>query len=150
MCIAVFDYPTWAARYPALATIVNPTLAASYFAEAGLYLDNTDCSRVQDCTLRLALLNMLVAHIATLSNPASAGGAGIVGRITSATEGTVTVAAQYDVSQQAQWFAQTQPGAAYWQATAQYRTMQYVPGRSGPAPIQGAPFGFGRGFLWPR
>jgi hypothetical protein len=126
----VFDYATWAATYPYLAQSVNSTQAAMYFLQAELYCDNTPQSIVDNCHgQRVLLLNMLVAHIALMN--ASINGqppTALVGRISQATEGSVTVASEMNYAPgSAQWFMQTQPGAAYWQATARYRKMTYVP-----------------------
>lgn len=131
MAIAVFDYALWSARYPELAGSVNETLAGLYFNEAELYLSNTDCSPVEDAGQRLMLLNMLVAHIALL-NAAINGQApsGLIGRVTDATEGTVKVSVDAgSIPGSASWYAQTTYGWAYWNATARYRTMRYIPGR---------------------
>lgn len=125
MAVAVFNYATWAALYPALAAEVPPLQAEAYFGQACLILNNTDQSRVTDVNARLALLNMLVAHIAALGLPSRSS---LVGRINSATEGSVTVQAEYKGPDQAAWFLQTPYGAQYWQSTAQYRTAHYVPG----------------------
>lgn len=145
MGVASFNYTAWAARYPALAPAVPEELAALYFAEAGLYLDNTDCSPVDDVTTRLVLLNMLVAHIAALNGATAAGAAGLVGRVSSATEGSVTINAELQTRPGTeQWYAQTPYGLQYWTATAVYRTAQYVPG---PRPYLGVPGAFG---LWSR
>jgi hypothetical protein len=130
LTVATFDYALWAARYPELATSVNPMLANEYFAEAGGYLDNTDNSPVADPTTRLRLLNMLVAHIAALNAPLNgqASTAG-VGRVSQASEGSVSVTLDMGTtSANAAWFQQTKYGAAFWQATASLRTMRYVPG----------------------
>lgn len=139
MAVAVFDYGVWALRFPDLAASVSIPLANSYFGEAGLYLDNTDCSPVGDVNARLAILNLIVAHIAQINLPASAGGSGLVGPIESATEGSVTVKVKLPDSRGlAWWFTQTPFGAAVWAALAPYRTAHYVPG---PQPIFG-PFGY--------
>ncbi|KWO67589.1 DUF4054 domain-containing protein [Burkholderia territorii] len=139
--IVTFDYGTWSTRYPALAVTANATLAQLYFDEAQLYCDNTPCSPVQDLTIRALLLNMLTAHIAQLNQPVGgvtaagttsgsdtpAAPSPLVGRITSATEGSVSVSTEMNVPPgSAQWFAQTPYGAAFWAATAAYRTMRYV------------------------
>lgn len=145
MGVAAFNYTAWAARYPAIAPAVPEELATLYFAEAGLYLDNTDCSPVDDVNTRLVLLNMLVAHIALLNGAGPAGASGAVGRVASATEGSVTVNFDLQASPGSeQWYAQTQPGLSYWAATAVYRTATYVPG---PRPYLGVPGAFG---LWSR
>jgi hypothetical protein len=130
MAQVVFDYAAWAARYPEFSTTVTQQQATELFAEACLYLDNSDGSVVQDMAVRALLLNMIVAHIAKIAygtngQPAS----GLVGRIETATEGSVTVTARYpDSSGLAAWFNQTPYGAGYWAATARYRIFRYVPG----------------------
>jgi hypothetical protein len=130
MTIAVFDFATWAARYPELASI-SSVLAGAYFSEACLYLDNTDASLVKDANIRLMLLNILTAHIAKMNAaingiPAS----DIVGRISNATEGSVSVGAELQLPQGIpQWYGQTRYGIAYWTAMAPYRTMRYRVGK---------------------
>lgn len=129
MPVATFDYTSWSTCYPALATSISSDLALMYFTEAGLYLDNSECSPVQDMTARGLYLNMLTAHIAQLNLPAEAGGSGpgSVGRVASASEGSTSVS--LDMGAQpgsAAWFMQTQYGAMFWQATAWLRTAHYV------------------------
>lgn len=130
MTVAVFNYGAWVARYPEFAHTVDATLAAEYFAEAGLYLDNTDVSVVPADAVtyqpRLMLLGMLTAHIAALNAPKN-GREGLVGRISSATQGSVSVATDNGAQPgTAAWFQQTQYGASYWTATARYRTFRQV------------------------
>lgn len=129
--IVVFDPAAFIVRYPEFAS-VSTTLLQAYFDEATIYLANTDDSRVQQIEQRAVLLNMLVAHIAQLNvgsttQPVSP----LVGRVNAATEGSVSVGTDMGVVPfTAAWFLQTKYGASFWQATARYRTMQYVPGRS--------------------
>lgn len=137
MGVATFDYQVWSARYPALAARVDASLADAYFAEAGIYLDNTDSSIVENVAERGVLLNMLVAHIASLNGGSAASEAGLVGRIASVTEGSVTISAEYAVgSGTEKWYSQTPYGAQYWAATAKYRSATYIPG---PQPFLGVP-----------
>lgn len=127
MGAVVFVPGNFRAVYPAFATLADAVLN-DCFARATLILDNTEASPVQDVAQRGVLLNLLVAHIAALSH-GNAGGPAMVGRISSATQGSVSVSADYGtVSQSQAWFAQTQYGAQYWQMTAQYRTLQWVGG----------------------
>ena len=130
MASVVFDYSLWSLRYPELSASVKATLAGAYFTESTLFLDNTNNSRVTDLGQRAMLLNMLTAHIAALNAPMNGQPSSpLVGRIATATEGSVTVNATMDLPPgSAQWFAQTKYGAAFWAATAIYRTMLYVPG----------------------
>ena len=130
--VVVFDYSTWALRFPQLAVSVSAPLAAIYFQEAALYCDNTPCSPVQDINVRTLYLNLLTAHIATLN--ASINGQApnpLVGRINSATEGSVSVQTdnQYPPGT-VQWYQQTPMGAAFWAASSKYRRMLYVPGNN--------------------
>lgn len=131
MGVVVFDPAAFKLRYPEFSS-VSDALLSDYFAEATIYLDNTDCSRVQDVDVRRMLLWMLVAHIATINAGVNGEVASpLVGRINNATEGSVSVGADMGaVPFTAAWFLQTKYGAAFWQATAPFRTMRYVPGRS--------------------
>lgn len=129
MGVVSFDYTGWSARYPELSSSVNSALATLYFGEATLYLDNTDCSIVVDLGQRTTLLNMITAHIAQLNAPIGGQPATpLVGRIETASEGSVSVTAKYadQVPGSMAWFIQTKYGAAYWAASAIYRTMRYV------------------------
>ncbi len=129
-----FDYPTWIARYPEFSG-VSSDLATLYFDEAELFCRNKLCPIRKPSTL-LMLLNMLTAHIAWLAaprdpngNPATTGGqsSGIVGQITNASEGAVSVTAKPVSNDNAEWFAQSKYGYEFWQATAAFRTMRYFP-----------------------
>lgn len=131
MAIVVFDINAFRERYPEF-NAVSDSLLNAYFVEATVYLNNTDCSPVVDPTIRSVYLNMLVAHLAALNSGAGGQAAsGLVGRIASASEGSVSVSTgDVPTSSSSWWYLQTPYGAAYWQATAAYRTIQYVPGAS--------------------
>jgi hypothetical protein len=125
MTVAVFNHAAWIARYPEFGA-VSEELAALFFAEAGLYLDNTDNSPVEDANVRLMLLGMLTAHIAALSG-ASGRDSGMVGRVSSASEGSVSVSVDTGLMPgTAVWFQQTSYGLSFWQATKGYRSAVYV------------------------
>lgn len=130
MGIVAFDYDAWAARYPELAGSVSPQLATAYFTEAELYCDNTPGSIVTDENRRSLFLNMLVSHIAQLNAPLNGQSSQtLVGRISSASQGSVSVSIANDYPPgTVQWYQGTKYGAAYWAATATYRTAKYVPG----------------------
>lgn len=126
MAVVAFDPAAFKARYPAFAA-VSDTLLTACFGDAGLYLSNTDASPVQDVARRTSLLWMLTAHIAFLGGALSADGLPKpVGRIASAGEGSVNASFDYPTPGTAAWFAQTQWGAAFWQATSSLRTFRYV------------------------
>lgn len=129
MAVVVFSYPQFAARFPTLASL-DPTYLASLFAEAGLYVNNTDCSVIQDVTIRGMILNLMTAHLAQLN--ATINGqtpSTIPGRISQATQGSVSVQSTLDYPPgSAQWYASTPAGASAWAAMAPYRTMRYFQG----------------------
>jgi hypothetical protein len=107
------------------------------FAEAGLYLNNTDCSVVQDVNIRGALLNMVTAHIAFLGGILTADGQPRpVGRVSAANEGAVGATFDFTPATPGSgaWFAQSQYGAAFWQATTCYRGMKYF---ANPTRVEG-------------
>lgn len=127
--VVVFVPATFKALFTQFATVPDALLNL-YFQLATMIVDNTCNSVVSDATLREQLLNLLVAHMATLwPTAASAGsGGGIVGNVTSATEGTVSVSAAWasSVSQSMAYFIQTQFGAMFWQLTSPFRSFRYV------------------------
>lgn len=140
-----FDYSLWQSCFPALAS-TSPYQAEFAWGLAGIYLNNSACSVVTDNTRggqRNTLLNLLTAHIVTLMNNASAGTP--VGRVSNASEGSVSVAFDMPSNPNGAWFQQTQYGAMFWSATAQYRTMRYQPAPQRYLGVTRAGFG-GRGW----
>lgn len=125
MAIAVFDYTAWITRFPEFSGAVSEERAALLFSEAAaLYLDNTECSPVQDVTARTHLLYLMTSHLAALSGALNPGGApsGLVGRVSSATEGSVSVSTDMGaVPGSVAWYQQTSYGLSFWQASKQYR-----------------------------
>lgn len=129
MGVAVtFDYNTWRTRYPEFANVSEP-LATLYFNEAALYHKNDGSGPVQESNTQLMLMNMVTAHVAKLNAPRRDGAEApdIVGRITDASEGSVSASADYGdtIGQQQAFFLQTKYGAAYWAATRAYRMARY-------------------------
>lgn len=117
----VFVPADFKAAYPAFAAVPDAALE-HYFQMATLYLSNSACSVVKDLEKRKMLLWMLVAHIAQLAGALNEGGAaGPVGRVASATEGSVSVSFAFPDNANGAWFNQTPWGAMFWQATLQYR-----------------------------
>lgn len=145
MAVAVFDYAKWAAMFPYLAAPVGGVtepIAEGFFTIAELLFANDDCSPISDPNKRLTFLNYIVAHLARLAGyPIAAGGSaapdGMVGRVSSATEGTVSISSDYgSVSNSEAWWIQTPEGATFWQLTRFLRTARYVaapPRNFGPA-----------------
>jgi hypothetical protein len=126
MASVVFDATTFKARYPEFVNVDNGLLSL-FFDEATLYLSNADNSPVQNLTRRAMLLNMLVAHITVINGKMNANGApGPVGRISSATEGSVSISTEFHLPGTHAWFTQSQYGAAFWQATVSLRSFRYI------------------------
>jgi len=146
--VVTFDYDAWKARYPEFAS-TSQQQAQAFFNEACLYWDNTGAGPVWNPTIQLLYLNMLTAHIAQLYVQSSTGvqpgqpseSGAPVGRIASATQGSVSISTEMNVptsgTNQA-WFLQTKYGAQFWSSTAQYRTMRYRLG-TGPSANGGYP-----------
>ena len=144
--VVQFDYGAWSALYPELAAGVSQPQAQQYFNLATAIHRNDGGGPVNDPVQQLSLLNMVTAHIAALFAPPTAGQQpnNLVGRINSASQGSVSVQAAYsnNVSEQQAWFIQTKYGAMYWAAAAPFRTMRYVPSVCRRGVV--GPYGFGR------
>lgn len=126
MAVVAFDAAVFKARYPEFAAVSDVTLSAC-FTEAGLYLSNTDTSPVQNVGRRLILLNMLTAHVAFIGGLLGTDGqARPVGRLASASEGSVSASFENLTPGSASWFQQSQYGAAFWQSTTNLRGFRYV------------------------
>lgn len=156
--IVVFDYAAWALLFPTLATSIDEPTAQAYFDSATLFLDNTPASQVWNLTKRALVLNYLTAHVAQLfgtvnGQPPSP----LVGKISQATEGSVSVTVDWPATANNAWWLQTPYGAFAWQALAPWRTALYVAAPQIPLAAQSYPGGtfgyagmpFNGGFPWP-
>ena len=122
MDVVVFDPAEFLAMYPQFQNVYTPEQLGTFFNVACMICDNTENSLVKDLTERKTLLYLLVCHIATLQERGTA----IVGTITSASKGGVSVSLQ-PYTNNPNWYTQTQCGSTYWLLTQKYRTgMRYV------------------------
>ncbi|WP_432784684.1 DUF4054 domain-containing protein [Oligella sp. MSHR50489EDL] len=97
-----------------------------WFVEAGLLINNTATSCVKSLVEREILMYLLMAHFALLQSRIDAGNSA-VGRVSSATEGSVSVSFDNgSTALSAAWYQQTPYGAKYWAMTAKYRSFLYV------------------------
>lgn len=127
MGIVVFDPAAFKVAYPQFVTVPDGQLT-NYFNLATMYLSNTECSIVTDVAKRSTLLSLLVAHIGFLSGALNPGGVpGLVGRVSGATEGSVSVTTDFPANPNGAWFNQTSWGAMFWQATLSLRSFRYRP-----------------------
>jgi hypothetical protein len=157
----VWSYQFFQQRYPDLARWVSPEMGQMYFDLATLYLDNSDggspayinscgcCvgsravgSPVRNIPQRQILLGLLTAHIASLNAPLNGQPSpSLVGRVGSATEGSVSVSMEYPQVAGADWFGLTKYGIMFFGMTAAYRTARYIPGPQYQRPMR---YGWGR------
>lgn len=132
--IIPFNYSKWISLFPEFVG-VSEAMGESYFELAGLYFAN--CGWQAALRIAPTLLYMLTSHIAFLlaprdenDNPSSSGQAAspLVGRISSASEGSVSVGVELQPSGSPSeaFFTQTKYGLMFWQATAQFRTGIYA------------------------
>lgn len=140
--VVTFSQATWVALFPEF-TPLTPEQGQSYFTRATAICLNATENPIWsfDCTgaILQEALYLLTSHIAWLNcpkdasgNPAETGQAAspIVGRISDATEGSVSVSADMgDVNAggpSQPWYMQTRYGAEYWTLTAPARTARYM------------------------
>lgn len=149
-CVPVtFDPALWKQQFPEFGAL-SDAQAQFYFDLATIIQRNDGRGPITKSSVQMNLLNLLTSHMATLysqsagdQQPGSPKPANSpVGRINSATEGSVTVQTDYGttISQQQAWAITTKYGASWWAMTAQYRTMRYMPGQ-----LQSGAQGFGGG-----
>jgi len=125
-----YTYAQWIATYPQFSPgVSSDAFANTVYPLAQQYCRNDGGGPVSSVQIQTVLLGLMCSHIAQLLyGPTGQGASGIVGRVTDATEGSVSVSADFPSTPANAWFLQTTFGAAFWQATAAYRTMRYVPG----------------------
>lgn len=116
----VFDSGEFQSLYPSF-TSASDGFLTNCFNRATLFLNNTESSVVQDAEIRKTLLYLATAHIASLETR----GATVVGQLTSATQGSVS-SSFASASGTKEWWAQTQYGVEFWEATLPYRSFRYV------------------------
>ena len=131
--VVQFDNAEFIAAWPEFTGIPSGK-NQNAFNLATLLLNNSCGSIVCDANVRMTLLYILTAHVGFLVNGTNDGAGNVnppyqvVGRLASATEGTVTAATEYssEVGQSEAFYIQSKYGAMFWQMTAQYRTMHYI------------------------
>ena len=132
--VVQFDYDLWITQYPEFTPYVPAHLAQTYFTVATTLHRNDGGGPVNNTTDQSNFLNMVVAHIAALFGPQPPSGqpaSPLVGRINSASEGSVSVQTDWpsaNMSSSQAFWVQSKYGALYWFATAPFRTFRYLPG----------------------
>ena len=127
--IVQFDWNQFILAFPQFETTLNPQQAALVVLPyAQQYCRNDGGGPVTDPGLQSALLNLMVAHVAQLlfgssTQPVSP----LVGRISSATEGSVSVDAEMPTTPQSAWYMQTVYGSMFYQLSLPFRTFRIIP-----------------------
>lgn len=130
MAIVVLDITKFRAMFPEFSNVTD-TLLPFLFDQATDYLNNTVYSLVIDVNKRERFLYLLMAHLAYVryGDDKGNGGTGMVGRMSSASEGSVSVSSDAgQIEFRYMWYTQSPYGMDYWQATKVYRMAQYYPG----------------------
>jgi|SRR5580700_1223699 hypothetical protein len=152
-------YGPWIALFPEFSNTVSEAQFSLWLIVTTTLHRNDGGGPVTNAQSQTTLLSLALAHLCfiylgTNTQPA----AQTVGRINSASEGSVAVTTDYgaNVSQSMAFWIQTKYGALYWQMTSVYRTMRWIPNPRpaitsniyGPGP---GPWGNGwGGFGWPN
>jgi len=141
--VVTFDFPTFVGLFPEF-NAISPGLAQAYFIRAtSTIIANDETNPAFPDGHLPYLVYLATAHIAWLysmkdmlgvptSDPTAAAqpASPLVGRISQASEGSVSVSTEYPLdgssSAQEKYLAQTKYGIELWAATAQYRTAQYA------------------------
>lgn len=132
MASVTLDAAEFKALYPEFDYLEDAQIN-NLFLAAQLYLDNSNCSIVTDEAKRKYLMYLLTAHLAYMrygDKDGNGGNSGLVGRLSSATEGSVSVSADLGSGAEFRyaWYTQSPYGLDYWQATKIYRMGNYYPG----------------------
>lgn len=136
-----YSYSDWVAAFPEFSGCSAPQ-GQAFFNRATTLFGNSNTNpmyRAQGAAGFKTLMYLLVSHIAWLNAPRDANGnpatsgqpaSPIVGRINSASEGSVSVQADMGDatagSPSQAWYMQTRYGAEFWQATATARSATYL------------------------
>lgn len=130
MAIVVLDIAKFRAMFPEFSNVTDIALQF-LFDQSTDYLNNTEYSLVIDATKRERLLYLLMAHLAYVryGDSRGNGGSGLVGRLSSASEGSVSVSSDAgQIEFRYMWYTQSPYGMDFWQATKVYRMANYYPG----------------------
>jgi len=135
--VVTFDWTKFITWFPEFSCLTEAQ-GQAYFDMAGLYCANSTQNPLWCFGVLPQVLMLVTAHVAWLlaprdenGNPTAQGAPGspIVGRINSASQGSVSLGAVLDGeagSPSQQFFSQTKYGLAAWQAMAAGRTARYV------------------------
>jgi hypothetical protein len=126
--IVAFDLAAWRELFPQFSNVTDNQLTGPVWTMAQAYCRNDGGGPVCDVLVQTELLNLMVAHIAQLlygstTQPKT----GLVGAVTSASEGSVSVSVSVAINANNQWFMQTEYGAMFWTLALPFRLARYYP-----------------------
>ncbi|WP_440863085.1 DUF4054 domain-containing protein [Symbiopectobacterium purcellii] len=130
MAIVVLDISKFRDMFPEFSNVTEAQLPF-LFDQATDHLNNSEYSLVEDPVKRERLLYLLMGHLAYVryGDDNGNGGSGMVGRLSSASEGSVSVSSDAgQIEFRYMWYTQSPYGMDYWQATKVYRMANYYPG----------------------
>lgn len=141
------NFDAWIAQFPEFSNTVSEVQFQLWLVVATTLHRNDGGGPVSNVQSQTVLLSLALAHLCfiylgTNTQPS----AQVVGRINSASEGSVAVTTDYgaNVSQSEAFWTQSKYGALYFQMTSVYRVMRYIPN---PRPsLSSAIYGPGPGF----
>lgn len=138
--VFIFDPAAFKAAFPQFSKFTDEQLTQFFEEVENTVLDNTEssCIGLKD---RKKFFYLLVAHQAALQDRINEGNTGLVGRISSATEGSVSISTDYLSSPTAlaQWLNQTPYGAKFYAWTSKYRSALWVSAQA-PMPVRRSRF----------
>lgn len=123
-----FNYASWSAAFPEFSNVAEATIIGPVLSIASQYCRNDGGSPIENVETLTQALNLMVAHVAQLMygstiQPISP----LVGHITDASEGSVSVSVEFPTTPENAWFTQTRYGAMYWQMILPFRLGRYIP-----------------------
>lgn len=124
-----FNYATWIPAYPQFINTPQPTIELVVVPLAQVQCRTDGGSPVRDQATLTVLFGLMVAHVTQLMFGSTiAPLTGVVGRVSQATQGSVSVSAEYNnPNPAAAWFLQTPYGAVYYQAISGFTLGVYAP-----------------------
>jgi hypothetical protein len=139
--VVQFDYTAWSLLFPQFSNLNSAQITGPVLTLAQQYNRNDGGGPVNDLGVQTQLLNLMVAHVAQLlygstTQPLSP----LVGRISNAGEGSVSVGADFPTTPSNAWFVQTQFGAAWWQLALPFRLGRYIPKITPQRQVVGGPW----------
>ena len=111
-----FDPNAWAAAYPQFSNLTSATITGVVLPLATVYCRNDGGGPICDINMQTQALWLMVAHVAQiLFGSTTQNASPLVGRVTNASEGSVSVASDWPKSDSVTdaWLSQTPYGVAF-------------------------------------